>query len=266
MSALIEVEELSRHFGGVKAVRDISFSVEAGQVYSIIGPNGAGKTTLFNLMSGIYVPSSGSVRLDGESVGGMEPELLARRGVSRTFQNLQLCMNMTAAENVMIGAHLRLNTGLIAGVLNLPSLKRAEKDCRHEASHWMHFAGVDRYRNATTAQMPYGALKRLEIARALMSRPRLVYLDEPAAGLNHSETFEIEELVRKVVASGVTILLIEHDMKLVMSVSDRILVMHHGARLFEGTPTEVQAHPDVIAAYLGGDIDIQSAVDAEAHS
>jgi branched-chain amino acid transport system ATP-binding protein len=262
MSTLIEVDNLNRHFGGVKAVRDISFSVQNGQVYSIIGPNGAGKTTLFNLMSGIYVPTSGAVKLDGEPVGGMAPELLARRGVSRTFQNLQLCMNMSAAENVMIGAHLRLNTSMLAGVLNLPALRRAERTCREEAEHWMHFAGVDRYIDSASSQMPYGALKRLEIARALMSRPRLIYLDEPAAGLNHSETFEIEELVRKVASSGVTVMLIEHDMKLVMAVSDRILVMHHGARLYEGTPAEVKAHPDVIAAYLGTDIEALTEVGA----
>jgi branched-chain amino acid transport system ATP-binding protein len=256
MTHLLDVRNLSRRFGGVLAVNDVGFSVAENQVFSVIGPNGAGKTTLFNLVSGVYTPSSGQILLAGEGVGGLTPDRLAQRGVSRTFQNLQLCMNMSAVDNVMIGGHLRTNSGVVAGILSLPRMKRAERACRDEAIHWMAFAGVERYQRATSAQMPYGALKRLEIARALMSRPRLLLLDEPAAGLNHSETSEIEELVRKVAASGVTIVLIEHDMKLVMSVSDRILVMHHGARLFEGTPGEVQADPDVIAAYLGADEEV----------
>jgi branched-chain amino acid transport system ATP-binding protein len=255
VTGLLEVDALSCRFGGVLAVNDVSFTVKEGAVYSVIGPNGAGKTTLFNLISGIYAPTGGEVRLRGEPIQRLRPEALARRGMSRTFQNLQLCLNMDAVENVMIGAHLRLNSGLVAGILSLPRIKSADRECRAAAGRWMAFAGVGQYANAATYQMPYGALKRLEIARALISEPRLLLLDEPAAGLNATETAEIEELVRRVAETGVTVLLIEHDMKLVMSISDRILVMHHGACLFEGTPEEVQCHPDVIAAYLGVEVE-----------
>ncbi len=255
MTGLLEVSSLTCRFGGVVAVNEVSFSVAEGEVYSVIGPNGAGKTTLFNLVSGIYTPTSGTISLRGEPVHGLAPEALARRGMSRTFQNLQLCMNMGAVENVMVGAHLRLDSGMVAGILNRRRIRDGDRACLEEARHWMRFAGVDRYAGGATDQMPYGALKRLEIARALIAKPQILLLDEPAAGLNGTETQEIEELVRKVAGTGVTVLLIEHDMKLVMAISDRILVMHHGARLHAGTPDEVRRHPDVIAAYLGTDVE-----------
>ena len=259
MTTLLEVRTLTRQFGGVRAVDGVSFTVPEGSVYSAIGPNGAGKTTLFNLISGVYTPSSGDILLDGQSVGGLRPDLLARKGVSRTFQNLQLCMQLGAIENVMIGNHLQLNSSVAAGIFGLGRLRRADAVCREQARHWMAFAGVERYAGAHTSQMPYGALKRLEIARALISRPRLLLLDEPAAGLNGSETREVEALVAKVAETGVTVLLIEHDMKLVMAISHRILVMHHGKRLHEGSPADVQAHPEVIAAYLGTDLESEAA-------
>jgi branched-chain amino acid transport system ATP-binding protein len=252
---LLEVSSLTCRFGGVLALNEVSFSVEEGKVYSIIGPNGAGKTTLFNLISGIYTPTRGEIRLRGQPIQNLRPETLAKQGMSRTFQNLQLCMNVGAIENVMIGAHLRLNSAMIAGILNLSRVRSGDRECREEAARWMQFAGVEKYLSASTDQMPYGALKRLEIARALISKPQLLLLDEPAAGLNSIETLEVEELVRKVAGTGVTVLLIEHDMKLVMSISDQILVMHHGARLFEGTPEEVRMHPEVVAAYLGSDFE-----------
>ena len=249
--ALLEVKQLSIQFGGVKAVQNVSFSIEPGIVYAVIGPNGAGKTTLFNLITGVYTPTSGSILLDGESIGGKPPNELARRGVARTFQNLQICMNMSALENVMVGAHLRLDRNPLKAALRLPSIKRRDAELREESAELMRFVGLEKYIEARADSMPYGALKRLEIARALALKPRIIFLDEPAAGLNPKETVEVDELVRKVADSGVTVVLVEHDMKMVMNLSDRILVLDYGKKLAEGTGDEVRKNPDVIAAYLG---------------
>ena len=249
--SLLDVTNLSIHFGGVKAVQDVSFSIDAGIVYAVIGPNGAGKTTLFNLITGVYKPTHGEIRLDGESIGGKSPDELARRGVARTFQNLQICMNMSAIENVMVGAHLRLDRNLVKAALRLPSITRRDAELRSEALELMRFVGLEKYAEARADSMPYGALKRLEIARALAMKPRVIFLDEPAAGLNPKETIEVDELVRKVADSGITVVLVEHDMKMVMNLSDRILVLDYGKKLAEGTGEEVRRNPDVIAAYLG---------------
>ncbi|MCA1939086.1 MAG: ABC transporter ATP-binding protein [Dechloromonas sp.] len=249
--SLLEVKDLSIHFGGVKAVQNVSFNIDAGIVYSVIGPNGAGKTTLFNLITGVYTPTSGEIRLDGEIIQGKSPDELARRGMARTFQNLQICMNMSAIENVMVGAHLRLDRNLFKAILRLPTLKRRDDALREEAAGLMEFVGLGDYVGARADAMSYGALKRLEIARALAMKPRLIFLDEPAAGLNPKETQEVDHLVRKVADSGITVVLVEHDMKMVMNLSDRILVLDYGRRLAEGTGQEVRANPDVIAAYLG---------------
>ena len=249
--ALLEVKQLSIHFGGVKAVQNVSFSIEAGVVYAVIGPNGAGKTTLFNLITGVYTPTSGSILLDGESIAGKLPNELARRGVARTFQNLQICMNMSALENVMVGAHLRLDRNPLKAALRFPSIKRRDAELRQESAELMRFVGLEKYIHARADSMPYGALKRLEIARALALKPRIIFLDEPAAALNPKETIEVDELVRKVADSGVTVVLVEHDMKMVMNLSDRILVLDYGKKLTEGTGAEVRKNPDVIAAYLG---------------
>ncbi|HPI61723.1 ABC transporter ATP-binding protein, partial [Zoogloea sp.] len=245
------VTNLSIHFGGVKAVQDVSFSIDAGIVYAVIGPNGAGKTTLFNLITGVYKPTHGEIRLDGESIGGKSPDELARRGVARTFQNLQICMNMSAIENVMVGAHLRLDRNLVKAALRFPSITRRDAELRGEALELMRFVGLEKYAEARADSMPYGALKRLEIARALAMKPRVIFLDEPAAGLNPKETIEVDALVRKVADSGITVVLVEHDMKMVMNLSDRILVLDYGKKLAEGTGEEVRRNPDVIAAYLG---------------
>ncbi len=249
--ALLEVKDLSIHFGGVKAVQNVSFSIDAGIVYAVIGPNGAGKTTLFNLITGVYTPTAGQIFLDGEAIGGKSPDELARRGVARTFQNLQICMNMSAIENVMVGAHLRLDRNLFKAALRWPSIKKRDRELHTEAAELMAFVGLQAYVNARADSMPYGALKRLEIARALAMKPRLIFLDEPAAGLNPKETIEVDQLVRKVADSGVTVVLVEHDMKMVMNLSDRILVLDYGRKLTEGTGAEVRRNPDVIAAYLG---------------
>ncbi len=249
--ALLEVQDLSIHFGGVKAVQNVSFSIDPGIVYAVIGPNGAGKTTLFNLITGIYTPTSGSILLDGQSIAGKSPDVLAQRGVARTFQNLQICMNMSAIENVMVGAHLRLDRNLFKAALRWPSIKSRDRDLHAEAVELMRFVGLDAYTSARADAMSYGALKRLEIARALAMKPRLLFLDEPAAGLNPKETIEVDSLIRKVADTGVTVVLVEHDMKMVMNLSDRILVLDYGRKLAEGTGAEVRRNPDVIAAYLG---------------
>jgi branched-chain amino acid transport system ATP-binding protein len=249
--ALLEVQDLSIQFGGVRAVQNVSFQIDAGIVYAVIGPNGAGKTTLFNLITGIYTPSSGSILLDGEPIAGKSPDVLAQRGVARTFQNLQICMNMSAIENVMVGAHLRLDRNLFKAALRWPALKARDRALHGEAEQLMDFVGLAAYTRARADAMSYGALKRLEIARALAMQPRLLFLDEPAAGLNPKETIEVDALIRKVADSGVTVVLVEHDMKMVMNLSDRILVLDYGRKLAEGTAAEVRRNPDVIAAYLG---------------
>ena len=249
--ALLEVKELSIHFGGVKAVQNVSFNIDAGIVYSVIGPNGAGKTTLFNLITGVYKPTAGEIRLDGEPIQGKSPNELAERGVARTFQNLQVCMNMSAIENVMVGAHLRLDRNLLKAALRWPSLRRRDRELREEAAELMRFVGLEHHIDARADAMSYGTLKRLEIARALAMKPRLIFLDEPAAGLNPKETIEVDQLVRKVADSGITVVLVEHDMKMVMNLSDRILVLDYGKKLAEGSGEEIRKNPDVIAAYLG---------------
>lgn len=252
--ALLEVQDLSIHFGGVKAVQNVSFSIDAGIVYAVIGPNGAGKTTLFNLITGIYTPISGSITLDGQSIAGKSPDGLAQLGLARTFQNLQICMNMSAIENVMVGAHLRLDRNLFKAALRWPSIKTRDRDLLAESAELMRFVGLDAYVNSRADAMSYGALKRLEVARALAMKPRLLFLDEPAAGLNSKETIEVDALIRKVADTGVTVVLVEHDMKMVMNLSDRILVLDYGKKIAEGTGPEVRRNPDVIAAYLGAHV------------
>ncbi|WP_109154482.1 ABC transporter ATP-binding protein [Azospirillum sp. TSO5] len=248
---ILKVEHLSREFGGVLAIGDLSFTVAAGDIHSIIGPNGAGKTTLFNLVTGVYKPSGGRVLFDGADVSGMAPYKLAARGMSRTFQNLQIFFNMTALENVMVGRHLHLNTRLLPALFRFPSLVRKDREAKDRAAQLMTEVGLEKYIDADAAAMPYGALKRLEIARALASEPKLLLLDEPAAGLNATESREIDEVIKTVAASGVTIILVEHDMKMVMGISHRITALNQGRMLAEGTPQEVAANADVIAAYLG---------------
>ncbi|MEI6721404.1 MAG: ABC transporter ATP-binding protein, partial [Betaproteobacteria bacterium] len=250
-AAQLVVDALSRAFGGVHAVDELSFELAAGKVHSIIGPNGAGKTTLLNLLSGVYVPSSGRVTFEGNDVTGFAPHALAARGMARTFQNLQVFFNMSALENVMVGRHLRERTGWVAAMLRFPRMAAGERESRHEAAELLRFVGLAEYVDADAGAMPYGALKRLEIARALAGRPRLLLLDEPAAGLNPTETQEIDGLITRLAQSGVTVVLVEHNMRLVMGVSDHIVVLDYGRKLSEGTAEQVRNDPKVIQAYLG---------------
>lgn len=251
LEPILSVHDLSIHFGGLKAISELDFTIQPGAIHAIIGPNGAGKTTLFNLVTGVYAPTFGSVSFNGVPVTGKKPHELAAMGMSRTFQNLQIFFNMSALDNVMVGHHLHLNRALIPALLRFPAVVRKDREAREHCRELMAFVGCGAYLDAETSAMPYGALKRLEIARALAAKPKLLLLDEPAAGLNATESREIDEVIQKVAAQGVTVVLVEHDMKMVMGISNHILVLDYGRKLTEGTPSEIAAHPEVIAAYLG---------------
>ncbi|MCP4996470.1 MAG: ABC transporter ATP-binding protein [Gammaproteobacteria bacterium] len=252
--ALLEVDGLSKSFGGVTAIADLKFEVPEGQVYSVIGPNGAGKTTLFNMLSGIYHPDEGSIRFQGQEIIGKQPHQIAALGVSRTFQNLQMFFNMSVVDNVMVGCHLRTHSGLFSAALRLPNILREERQARTWAEEALHLCGLEELIGKEAESLPYGELKRLEIARALAVQPKIVMMDEPAAGLNDTETLEMRSLIRRICDAGITVLLVEHNMGLVMQVSDRILVLDYGSRLAEGTPVEIQNDPKVVQAYLGGEV------------
>jgi branched-chain amino acid transport system ATP-binding protein len=247
----LAVKDVAIAFGGVAAVAGVSFAVEPGEIFAIIGPNGAGKTTLFNLVAGNYRPSGGRVILHGDNVTGLAPHLLARRGLSRTFQNLQIFFRMTAAENVMVGRHLHERRALLAHLFALPSVLRQNRATREKAEELLAFVGLSALADQPAGNMPYGALKRLEIARALATEPQVLLLDEPAAGCNAVETQEIDAVISKIAASGVTVVLVEHDMKLVMKISNRIHVLDQGRTLAQGTAAQVRANPDVVKTYLG---------------
>ena len=247
----LRVDSLSKEFGGVHAVEKLSFERGEGMVHSIIGPNGAGKTTLLNLLTGVYVPSAGRVEFDGCDLTGKPVHSYAAAGIGRTFQNLQIFGNMTALENVMTGRHLRERCGLWSAILHTPALTRAERECREYALHLLDFVGLGEYAASAADSMPYGALKRLEIARALAGQPKFLLLDEPAAGLNPTESMTIADLIQQLAAAGTTVVLVEHNMKLVMGVSHHILVLDYGRKLCEGTADEVRNDPRVIEAYLG---------------
>lgn len=249
--ALLETEGLSIAFGGVKAVDSVSLQVEPGRIHSIIGPNGAGKTTLFNLISGLYQPSAGRVRLAGEDVTGMPPEALARRGLSRSFQNLQIFFRMSALENVMVGRHQHEKTSMLSHLFALPPVWRENARSRAAALALLDRVGLADLAGREAGSLSYGALKRLEIARALAGEPRILLLDEPAAGCNPIETEEVDHVIQQVARSGIAVLLVEHDMRLVMRISDHVLVLERGRTLVAGRPEEVRHDPRVIAAYLG---------------
>jgi branched-chain amino acid transport system ATP-binding protein len=248
---MLVAERLSVAFGGVRAIDDVSLAVAPGLVFSIIGPNGAGKTTLFNVISGLYRPERGRVRLAGEDVTALAPEGLARRGLSRTFQNLQIFFRMSVIENVMVGRHRHETTGIFADLFHLPAVRRQNRMTREAAAAALERVGLAAAAERPAGSLSFGDLKRLELARALASEPKLLLLDEPAAGCNAVETEGIATVIRRLSRDGITVVLVEHDMRLVMNVSDRIHVLANGRTLAEGAADEVRTNPAVIAAYLG---------------
>ncbi len=248
---LLEVRDLEKQFGGLKAISGLNFSVEEGIIFSVIGPNGAGKTTLFNLLTSVYRPSSGSILFRGKDITAMASCRIAALGITRTFQNLQVFLNMTALENVMVGCHMHSRTGLVSAALRIPAVIREEKRVKQMAKEALEFCSLQDVADMPADALPYGILKRLEIARALAARPRLLLMDEPAAGLNDTETMEMCGLITRICESGITIILVEHNMSLVMEISHHVMVLNYGELLAQGNPYEVQHNPEVISAYLG---------------
>ncbi len=249
------VENLSISFGGIRAVTDVSFSVERNTIFSIIGPNGSGKTTIFNMISGIYKPDSGRVVLDGEKVSGLNPDRIARKGIARTFQNIQLFGNASVMDNLMLGRHIHMKTGILGGAFMIGRWTPcALEEIRHREviEHIIDFLELQSVRDQFVATLPYGKRKLVELGRALALEPRVLLLDEPSAGMNTEEKDDLRIWIKDIQEDyRVTILLIEHDMNMVMGISDRILAINQGIPITEGTPPEVQKHPEVIAAYLG---------------
>jgi branched-chain amino acid transport system ATP-binding protein len=248
---MLKVEGVTQVFGGITALSEVTFSVTAGEIKGVIGPNGAGKTTLFNIVTGIYRQTAGDVYLGGEKVSFLPPEKLARLGMVRTFQNVELFGRMSVLENVMLGLHTKSSSGILSCSFKLPGHLKEERRIREAAMSCLEFAGIDDLASTTADNLPFGKGRLLEIARAMALTPKIILLDEPAAGLNSRETLELGRLIGKIRDKGVTVVLVEHDMDLVMDICDSIMVLNLGKKLAEGTPREIQENPAVVTAYLG---------------
>jgi branched-chain amino acid transport system ATP-binding protein len=249
--AILELAQVTKRFGGLTAVNAVSLELRRGEIFALIGPNGAGKTTLFNTITGMYKPTSGQITFEGLEITGLKPYQIAGRGIGRTFQQIRLFSYMSAVDNVKVGEHHRMHAKLWDSLFKLPRARREEREVHARAMELLKFVGIEGQAYNYARNLPYGHQRRLEIARALAGHPRLLLLDEPAAGANPQEKGELMELVERVRGQGITILLIEHDMKVVMGISERILVLDYGERIAEGKPQEVRTNPRVIEAYLG---------------
>jgi branched-chain amino acid transport system ATP-binding protein len=248
---LLSITNISKHFGGISALNHVNFKVKSSRIKGLIGPNGAGKTTLFNLITGVYRPSSGDIFFNGKLLNGMPPYKIARAGIARTFQNVRLFTNLTVLENVMVGSHMQLKTGFVSAALNLPWTVKEERNCRTLAGKMLKFVGLADCADFPAGALPFGQQRLLEIARALATEPELILLDEPAAGLSTPERVSLLHLIKEIRDLGTTVLLVEHDMDLVMKVCDEIVVLEFGSKIAEDDPETIQNDPRVIAAYLG---------------
>jgi branched-chain amino acid transport system ATP-binding protein len=250
--SLLQISSVGKQFGGLAALSEVSLHIQRGEIYGLIGPNGAGKTTLFNVLTGLYQPSSGSFQFNGAHYQEVKPHVLAQAGIARTFQNIRLFANLTALENVMIGRHLRTGAGVFGALLRNRATRNEERAISERARELLRYVGIEKPAQTLAKHLSYGEQRRLEIARALATDPLLLALDEPAAGMNATETESLKTLLQTIRAAGITVLLIEHDVKLIMGLCDRVAVLDYGKKIAEGVPEEVRKNPVVIAAYLGG--------------